>query len=574
MAELIIAGAPAAMFVTDTDGVITYMNPAATQLLMLDAATVIGRETMLFLFDPAERARRAAERGPSERGSAHESSNGLAVLTDRPQRGITETSEWRLRRGDGTWFDAQLTVSPLPYPSGDSAGLIFVATDISERKRNAEHIFHLANHDALTGLPNRRLLNRTLETWLRERRAGAERLAVLVVDLDNFKNINDLHGHDAGDALIVHAARCLRAGLRDADFVARIGGDEFVVLLDRVQNQTAAERVAAKLNELLRTKLTLGGQTISAAASIGISLFPEAGKTAALLLKNADSAMYRAKAEGGNQGKAFTDELAAILTRKRRVEAALRLAMGGPEFRLDYQPQIDLATGRVTGMEALLRWNSRELGPVAPDEFIPVAESCGLIVQLGEWVLRRACREGRQLQRETGRDLTIAVNLSPRQFEDAGLVKQVAQALAESGFPPHLLELEITESLLMRESPNILRILRALRARGIQIAIDDFCTGYCSLSYITRFPVDRLKIDKSFVANMNSRSGGAVIATIIALSRSLEITCIAEGIETAEQHGMLLEMGCGAGQGFLYARPATFEMVPGRVREIEAALAA
>jgi len=189
-------------------------------------------------------------------------------------------------------------------------------------------------------------------------------------------------------------------------------------------------------------------------------------------------------------------------------------------------------------------------------------------------VLRRACREGRQLQRETGRDLTIAVNLSPRQFEDAGLVKQVAQALAESGFPPHLLELEITESLLMRESPNILRILRALRARGIQIAIDDFCTGYCSLSYITRFPVDRLKIDKSFVANMNSRSGGAVIATIIALSRSLEITCIAEGIETAEQHGMLLEMGCGAGQGFLYARPATFEMVPGRVREIEAALAA
>jgi EAL domain-containing protein (putative c-di-GMP-specific phosphodiesterase class I) len=284
--------------------------------------------------------------------------------------------------------------------------------------------------------------------------------------------------------------------------------------------------------------------------------------------------MYRVKAEGGNACKPFTDELAAILTRKRLVEAALRQAMDRQEFRLVYQPQIDLGRRRVTGMEALLRWESRDLGPVSPEEFIPVAESCGLIVPLGEWVLHRACAEGKQLQEQTGQALTIAVNLSSRQFEDAGLIKLVANALADTGLAPNLLELEITESLLVKESSKILKILRALRARGVQIAIDDFCTGYCSLSYITRFPVDRLKIDKSFVANMNSRSGGAVIATIIALSRSLNITAIAEGIETYEQHNLLLDMGCGAGQGYLYACPAPLETIPARVAEIEAALSA
>ncbi len=571
MAELVIAGAPAAMFVTDANGVITYLNPAAEQMLLCKNADVVGRKTALFLFDRAELARRATKLG-QELGQ--EISGGLAVLTARPRAGIAETSEWSLRRGDGARFDAQLSVSALRYPSGEDAGLIFIATDISERKRNAEHIFHLAHHDAMTGLPTRRLLNQTLETLLRERRASHGRLAVLAVDLDNFKSINDLHGHGAGDELIVHAARRLRAALRGSDMVARVGGDEFIVLLDHVQSQAAAERVARKLIEELHAPVDIGGQLITPTASIGISLFPHSGETAELLLKNADSAMYRVKAEGGNACKPFTDELAAILTRKRLVEAALRQAMKRQEFRLVYQPQIDLGRRRVTGMEALLRWESRDLGQVAPDEFIPVAESCGLIVPLGEWVLHRACAEGTQVQALTGRPLTIAVNLSSRQFEDAGLIKLVTGALDDTGLAPHLLELEITESLLVKESSKVLKILRALRLRGVQIAIDDFCTGYCSLSYITRFPVDRLKIDKSFVANMNSRSGGAVIATIIALSRSLNITAIAEGIETVEQHTSLLDMGCGAGQGYLYARPTPLESIPARIANIEAALSA
>ncbi len=568
-AELIIASAPAAMFVTDTHGVITYLNPAAEQLLLVKNTDIVGRKSALFLFDRAELSRRAIRLG-QELG--RDIPAGLAVLTVKPHGGGAGTSEWSLRRGDGSRLDAQLTVSPLLYPSGESAGLIFVASDIGERKRNAEHIFHLAHHDALTGLPTRRLLNQTLEELLRDRRASHGRLAVLVVDLDNFKKVNDLHGHHAGDALIVHAARCLRGALRASDMVARVGGDEFVILLDHVQSQSAAERVARHLIDTLHNPIAIAGQHISPTASIGISLFPDSGETAELLLKNADSAMYRVKAEGGNACKPFTDELAAMLTRKRQVEAALRQAIEADEFRLAYQPQIDLATGRVTGMEALLRWESRDLGNVAPDEFIPVAESCNLIEPIGEWVLRRACQEGRQLQLETGRDLTIAVNLSPRQFEHTGLIKLVAQSLAETGLSPYLLELEITESLLVKESSKILKILRALRARGVQIAIDDFCTGYCSLSYITRFPVDRLKIDKSFVANMNSRSGGAVIATIIALARSLSITAIAEGIETLDQHGILLDIGCGAGQGYLYARPVTLDGIPARIREIEAAL--
>jgi diguanylate cyclase (GGDEF)-like protein/PAS domain S-box-containing protein len=571
MAELVIAGAPAAMFVTDANGVITYLNPAAEHMLLCRNADVIGRKTALFLFDHAELARRA-QKLSQELGQ--DIPGGLAVLTARPRRGIAETSEWSLRRGDGSRFDAQLSVSALTFPSGEGAGLIFIATDISERKRSAEHIFHLAHHDALTGLPTRRLLNQTLETLLHERRASHGRLAVLAIDLDNFKSINDLHGHHAGDELIIHAARCLRGALRGSDMVARVGGDEFIVLLDHVQSQAAAERVARKLIEELRTPIDISGQLVTPTASIGISLFPHSGETAELLLKNADSAMYRVKAEGGNACKPFTDELAAILTRKRLVEAALRQAMDRQEFRLVYQPQIDLGRRRVTGMEALLRWESRDLGPVSPEEFIPVAESCGLIVPLGEWVLHRACAEGKQLQEQTGQALTIAVNLSSRQFEDAGLIKLVANALADTGLAPNLLELEITESLLVKESSKILKILRALRARGVQIAIDDFCTGYCSLSYITRFPVDRLKIDKSFVANMNSRSGGAVIATIIALSRSLNITAIAEGIETYEQHNLLLDMGCGAGQGYLYACPAPLETIPARVAEIEAALSA
>jgi diguanylate cyclase (GGDEF)-like protein/PAS domain S-box-containing protein len=570
MAELVIAGAPAAMFVTDATGLITYLNPAAEQLLLCKNADIVGRKTALFLFDRAELADRAAKLG-KELG--REIPGGLAVLTARPRNGIAETSEWQLRRGDGSRFDAQLSVSTLRYPSGEGAGLIFIATDISDRKRSAAHIFHLAHHDALTGLPTRRLLNQTLEALLHDRRANHGRLAVLAVDLDNFKSINDLHGHHAGDELIVHAARCLRGALRGSDMVARVGGDEFIVLLDHVQSQAAAERVARKLIEKLRAPIDIGGHHVTPTASIGISLFPHSGETAELLLKNADSAMYQVKADGGNDCKPFTDELAAILTRKRQVEAALRQAMERQEFRLVYQPQISLAGNRVTGMEALLRWESRELGPVSPDEFIPVAESCGMILKLGEWVLHRACQEGLQLQRETGRALTIAVNLSPRQFEDAGLIRLVAGVLAETGLEPHLLELEITESLLVKESSKILKILRALRARGVQIAIDDFCTGYCSLSYITRFPVDRLKIDKSFVANMNSRSGGAVIATIIALSRSLNITAIAEGIESRAQHNLLLDMGCGAGQGFLYAKPAALEDVPARIAQIEAALA-
>ncbi len=566
LAELILAGSPAATIVTDVEGVISYLNPAAEKLLLCRRADIVGNRTPLFMFHQADLARRAAALS-QELGA--EIPPGLAVLTANGKRGQVDEAEWTLRRTDGSEFDAHLTVSPLRYPSGETAGWILVASDITDRKRNAEYIFHLAHHDALTGLPTRRLLNDRLQTLLRSRGHSGEKLAVLMVDLDNFKHINDLLGHQSGDELIVHVGGCLRRALRSSDLVARVGGDEFIVLLEHVQSAAAAERVARKLIEALRAPIVIGGQSVTQSASIGVSVFPDSGGTAETLLKNADAAMYRVKAEGGNNFMAFTEELASAMSRKRRVELALKQAMARNEFRLVYQPQISFSTGKVTGAEALLRWHSEELGAVAPAEFIPAAESCGLIVPMGEWVIRTACRQGRQLQQTLGRDLIIALNISPRQLEERDLAKFIQQTLAETGLPRNTLELEMTETLLVKDSSKALNIFRALRSRGVRIAIDDFCTGFCSLSYMTRFPIDRLKIDKSFVSNMNSPSGGAVIAAIVALAKSLQISAVAEGIESLEQHRALRDMGCSAGQGFWYARPMTAEALPARIRELE-----
>lgn len=568
LAELVLAGSPAATIVTDGDGVISYLNPAAEKLLLWKKADIIGRRTPLFLFHDSELARRASTL--SQEFSV-DIPPDLAVLTARARRGLLDEAEWTLRRANGAQFDAHLTVSPLKYPSGETAGWILVASDITDRKRNAEYIFHLAHHDALTGLPTRRLLNDRIEELLRSRGHSGEKLAILMVDLDNFKHINDLLGHQSGDELIVHVGGCLRRSLRSSDLVARVGGDEFIVLLEHVQSTASAERVARKLVEALRTPIVIGGQSITPAASIGVSVFPDSGGTAETLMKNADAAMYRVKAEGGNNFMAFTEELASAMSRKRRVELALKQALARNEFRLVYQPQISFTTGKVTGVEALLRWQSEELGAVAPAEFIPAAESCGLIVPMGEWVIRTACRQGRQLQKTLGRDLIIALNISPRQLEERDLAKFIQQTLADSGLPRNTLELEMTETLLVKDSSKALNIFRALRSRGVRIAIDDFCTGFCSLSYMTRFPIDRLKIDKSFVSNMNSPSGGAVIAAIVALAKSLQISAVAEGIESAEQHKVLGAMGCSAGQGFWYARPMAAESLPARIRELEGA---
>jgi len=392
-----------------------------------------------------------------------------------------------------------------------------------------------------------------------------------MVDLDNFKRVNDLMGHSVGDDLLRHVAEQLRNSVRTSDTVARLGGDEFVLILDRLHSADEAERVAEKLLARLRAPLVVGNETFSPTASIGISLYPEDGQIPEDLVKNADTAMYTAKAEGRNGFKAFQYAMAAASSRKRQLEIALNRALIADEFELLYEPQVDLVTGTVTGVEALLRWRSKHLGLVMPTEFIPLIEESGLIVPIGEWVLRTACRDGRKLQLELGRGLSIAVNISPRQFQQRGLPQAIRQAMIEGDLEPKYLELEITESVLVSDSAKAMGVLDEVRALNTSMAIDDFGTGFSSMSYIMRFPVDRIKIDKTFIRDITvDPNSSAVTSAIIALAKGLNITAVAEGVETEEQRDMLIARGCHAAQGYLFAKPVRIDEISATIRKIEA----
>jgi diguanylate cyclase (GGDEF)-like protein len=398
-------------------------------------------------------------------------------------------------------------------------GVAITTTDISAFKANEQRLTHLAQHDALTGLASRRLFEERLCTALNQAAEQHDRpqpsaVGLLVVDCDNFKRINDLLGHQAGDALLIEFADRLKTCVRGEATVARVGGDEFMVVLGDLRDAEEAMEIAQSLLTALQQPMSLDAHPIRLEASIGVCVYPDhmecgapgaalgqSGPTgsacAAALLKNADAAMYRAKAEGRNRVQGFTQEMARSLARRRLLDAALQQAMAGDEFELWYQPRVDLRTGLVTGVEALLRWRSEQLGIVMPGEFIPIAEENGLIVPLGRWVLEQACREMDALMITIGHRMALAVNVSPRQFQQAELASEVADSLQRHGLDPALLELEITESLLLQESPTSRANIEGMRALGVSLAIDDFGTGYSSMSYLTRLQVGRLKIDQS-----------------------------------------------------------------------------
>jgi diguanylate cyclase (GGDEF)-like protein/PAS domain S-box-containing protein len=558
---------PIATIVTDCDGLITAINPAAERLLGCAPAELVGRETPLVLLDDRELAARAAALRAELRESV---TPGLAVLTTRPRRGLVEESEWSLRRRDGTRLDVQLTVAALTDSSNAMQGLILTALDITERKRAADRMTYLANHDALTGLPTRRLLDTRLELAVARAEREDTRLAVLVIDLDNLKRINDELGHHLGDSLIAHAAGGLMGALADGEMAARSGGGEFSVLLEDIRNAQHAEQRAEQLLAAIRTPVALDHHTIAPTASIGISVFPEGGDTPEALMRHADGAMHHAKRHGQNCIRLFTGEMAAALFRRRQLLRALPHALARGEFQIVYHPQLSLRTGLVTGVEALIRWRNATLGDVSPSEFIPLAEEAGLIEEIGDWVLRTACRDGRRVQRELGRPLIIGVNGSPRQFQVETFPHCVDRALEESGLAPELLELEITENILLGTSPSVTGVLMAVRARGVRLAIDDFGTGYCSLSYIMRFKADRLKIDQSFIRNITCDAGSRAVTTaIIGLARNLHIDVIAEGIETVAHQAALLALSCHEVQGFLYSRPVPVEQLATTIRYID-----
>ena len=462
--------------------------------------------------------------------------------------------EARFRHQRNGYFPVWLSLAAVRDTGGAVLRYIAMFTDISERKHAEERIRQLAHYDGLTGLPNRALLQDRLVHALERARRRHERVAVLFIDLDRFKNVNDSLGHAVGDELLRAVAGRFNAVLREQDTVARLGGDEFLIILEDPDGPAAAEHVARKVLEALEAPFRLDHHEIFIGASIGICLYPDDGQEASTLVQNADTAMYRAKDSGRNTLHFYTAELAQASRERFDLEAGLRRAIERNELHLHYQPQVDCASGRIVGVEALLRWLHPQLGLVPPDKFVPLAEEAGLIVSIGRWVLRSACMQAMRW-RAAGHPLQIAVNLSGQQITHDDIVTVVRDALAASGLPPAQLELEITEGQVLHGVEETTRALEDLRALGVTLAVDDFGTGYSSLSYLKRLPLNRLKIDRSFVSGIpDDRDDVSNVATILAMARNLGLEVIAEGVETDAQFDYLRAQGCNAYQGWLFAR--------------------
>ncbi|MGB5079533.1 MAG: EAL domain-containing protein [Burkholderiales bacterium] len=425
-----------------------------------------------------------------------------------------------------------------------------------QRRRAEERVQHLATHDALTGLPNRmmfgQLLNHEIQAAQRYRRS----FAVMFMDLDRFKFVNDTLGHEAGDQLLQEISTRFKACLRASDIVSRMGGDEFVVLLQEVNDAEQAATVARKLLSAAIKPFLVMGQECRVTASIGICLYPKDGADEASLLKNADIAMYLAKEEGKNNFQFFSEDIRIQSLERQTLETSLRHALERNEFYLHYQAKLDLRTQRITGVEALLRWRHPDLGMVPPAKFIPVAEETGLIVPIGRWVLRTACAQNVAWQNAGLPPLCIAVNLSARQFADESLIEDIAEALRESGMKPELLELELTEGMVMQSPERASRVLTAIKKVGSRIALDDFGVGYSSLAQIKRYPIDTLKVDRSFIRDLeNNAEDRAITEAIISMGRTLSLTVVAEGVETREQQSFLADHACDEMQGFYFSKP-------------------
>jgi len=439
---------------------------------------------------------------------------------------------------------------------GELINVLCFVEDISERKRAEAHIEHLAHHDALTGLTNRHRFGEHLDVAIANAAQGNRSVGLLFLDLDDFKTVNDTLGHSVGDALLVQIAQRLGQCVRESDQIARIGGDEFLILLNNLTDPKACARVAEKIIAAVSQPLELGERQFSITVSVGIAVWPGDGANAEALARSADLAMYHAKNRGRNNYQFFTAELNAKAFETLATEAALRKALEQQEFVLHYQAQVDVTNRRITGAEALVRWQHPKLGLIGPDKFIPVAEERGLINRIGDWVLHAACRQAKAWEDAGHLQLPVAVNISARQLREGTLRDSVLGALAASGLDPHLLVLEITETAVMEDMDTAVAVLEDLGRLGVAIEIDDFGTGYSSLAYLKRLPIHRLKIDRSFVRDVPGTSDDeAIIRAIVSMAHSLKLDVIAEGVETADQAGFLRGLGCPDMQGFWLARP-------------------
>ncbi len=548
----IFENAPFSMFAADLDGVVTAMNRAAERLSGYSREDLVGKAPLTLLHDQKELAKRGKELGlPSILPM-----DGFEVLTVKAAKGGIEEQEWTLVRSDGVRIPINAAVRALTNPAGDVTGFVSIEFDVTERRAMMDYVTHLATHDQLTGLVGRAVLHdRIVQAVERARRYGTK-VAIFVLDLDSFKRINDLLGHWAGDQVLLETASRLRQAVRSSDTVGRMGGDEFVVVMEDITTIADVEHCATTLVTRFAPEMSVEEHMLHVSASVGVCVYPDFAGDARSLLKWADAAMYAAKEGGRNQFQVFSQDMLKDKSDRLSMERSLRQAIPREEMRLYYQPYVSLVTGEVVGMEALLRWEHPELGLLLPSHFINLAEETGLILPLGEWAIQRACMEAKAMCDELGMNLTLSVNLSPRQFQQKNLLEVMERALKESRFPAKSFEVEITENTLMVNSVATLAKLQKMRELGVRIAIDDFGTGFCNFNYLLEYAVDRLKIDQHFVRlAATEANAAAVVRAIIAMSHGLNIKVIAEGVETEEQLRFLVRKRCDEAQGYFLARP-------------------
>ncbi|EFP68132.1 diguanylate cyclase (GGDEF) domain protein [Ralstonia pickettii] len=547
--RLAISNLHEGVVIMSPDGVVQAANASAERILRVRPGQLVGRNRL----DPIQRV--VDEHG-KEVGSTMMPS-GLVLRTGEPIFG--RVYGLLLKTGELMWVRQNIIpIRRHAEPTPSSVMLSFA--DITDIKRAEQRLRHLAAHDALTGLTNRSFFIAHLESAIESARDESRELALFFLDLDRFKSVNDTAGHACGDTLLQSAAARLTDCIGPGDVIARLGGDEFVILIDqRVEGKRIA-LLAERLLQAMREPFDTVNGRYYLGVSIGVALYPHDGISGSDLLRSADAAMYRAKQNGRNRAQFYTAELNARLQRRYMLENALRDARENNELQLVYQPKYDLASHRIVGAEALLRWNSAKLGAISPVEFIPVAEETGLIVPIGAWVLRRACEQAVIWYEALGYDFRMAVNLSARQFQAGDVVPMIEQTLADSGLPPTALEVEITESLLMGGADEVRPMFDALTAQGIRISIDDFGTGYSSLSYLQRFPISNVKIDRSFITGIpGDPDSVALTEAIVAMARALGMTVTAEGVEDADQVEFLAKAGCQEIQGYYIGKPVTAE---------------
>jgi diguanylate cyclase (GGDEF)-like protein/PAS domain S-box-containing protein len=530
-----------AVICTNVANCITFLNVVAERMTGWSWKEAAGRP-LPEVFQRVDAASRAPPSIPPP---------GRSRTSSRPP-----SSSAILVRRDGVEIPIEGSVAPINDRAGQATGAVIVFRDVSATRAMSLQMTHAAEHDFLTGLPNRMLLNDRIKQAIVIAKRHETRVAVLFLDLDGFKHINDSLGHSIGDKLLQSIGKRLVDCGRAADTVSRQGGDEFVVLLSEVQHSEDAAVAASRMLTAVAEAHSIDDHELHVTTSIGVSVYPDDGDDAEALIKNADTAMYQAKENGRHSYQYFKPAMNARAVERQSIEEGLRRALERNEFSLHYQPKVDVQTGAIAGAEALLRWTHPTRGPVCPAQFIPVAEECGLILPIGRWVLRRACEQAQAWIRAGLVPATMAVNVSAKQFRGDSFLKDLLATLEESGLDPGLLELELTESVLMKHAESAASILGTLRDNGVQVAVDDFGTGYSSLSYLRKFPIDALKIDQSFVGRIGLAADDASIVTaVIGMARNLKLRVVAEGVETLEQAEFLRTQACDQAQGYYFSRP-------------------